>query len=81
MKVRIAHKNQLIKFLVSSNKLDSSVISDISKASSQHFKEYRIRTKAKKGRSVLKHITREQGIQRALNKNKRPSTKEAIDRN
>lgn len=58
------------------NSVDSSILNSRSKQ-----REFKISTKSKKGRSVLKHVKREADIEKSLKRAKRPSTKEAIDRN
>lgn len=61
--------------------LESSAISNIQSNSVTRAKDFNIKTKTRKSNTNFKHIKRETAIGRNLKSIKRPSTKEAVDRN
>jgi hypothetical protein len=67
--------------IVSNQRTDATEAKPHSKSSISKQREFKIRSHSKKGRSVLKNLRREAAMTKSSKYEKRPSTKEAIDRN
>jgi hypothetical protein len=66
---------------VQPNKLEASTGEFVSKKSMAKAKDFTIKTKTRKSTHNPKHTRREAAIEKKYKNTKRPSTKEAIDRN